>query len=273
MQEKNVTEWQIMFTMTSGKEDFYTEDESEYNEMFQDLIDNNELDTVEQCIRKDYVWDEEIEDWKEDWVEILYDSESYNDYVDTERVSVKDEYKYKATSYFDLKYAGVEDVFYANDWSEIEDFAHEHLMKGSAVEILNTITGKEIKLNPEKYNEEFDGEFTVGPEVLEESIDTVEDDIVTYKPVIKTYNETDYGWHNNATTIYGELLDGNWYSYVPDNESIEIYNAPITNKYIDAAYNYQTDDERADDEWFDKFQQEHNITNQYTQKEIFKNSI
>lgn len=86
---------------------------------------------------------------------------------------------------------------------------------------------------------------------------------------IKTYNETDYGWHNNATTIYGELSDGNYYSYVPDNESIEIYDTPITNKYIDTAYNYGTDDEKADDEWFDKFQQEHNITSKYTQKEIF----
>ena len=87
--------------------------------------------------------------------------------------------------------------------------------------------------------------------------------------LIKTYNETDYGWHNNATTLYGELADGNYYSYVPDNESLSIYNAPITDKYIDTAYNYQTDDERADDEWFDNFNKEHDVTNKYNQDQLF----
>lgn len=348
MQEKNVTEWQIMFTMTSGLEDFYTEDEAEYNEKFQDLIDDGDLQYVEQCIRKDYVWNEETETWDEDWVEVLYDAENYDDYKDTQRGSVRNEYKYKVSSYYDMKYLGLEDTFYTNDWTEVEDEAHKKLMQGNCVLIQNLMTGKEIKLSPDEYDETFDGEFIVRPEELDEAkelsdewkekmgnnvhnfpeyefralryaeiygiedyeikdnimiyieklpyegtfehkinLDTMkqisaeqigpgymknkedDEDIPTYKPVIKSYNETDYGWHNNATTIYGELLDGNWYSYVPDNESIEIYNAPITNKYIDTAYNYQTNDERADDEWFDKFQQEHNITSKYTQKEIF----
>ena len=99
--EKTITEWQIMFTMTSGLEDFYTEDEAEYNEKFQDLIDDGDLQYVEQCIRKDYVWNEELEDWEEDWVEILYDAENYDDYKDTQRASSLTESKVKWSEHRD----------------------------------------------------------------------------------------------------------------------------------------------------------------------------
>lgn len=170
--DKTVTEWQIMFTMTSGLEDFYTEDEDEYNEKFQDLIDDGDLQYVEQCIRKDYVWNEELEDWDEDYVEVLYDAENYDDYKDTQRGSVTNEYKYKVSSYYDMKYLGLEDTFYTNDWSEVEDEAHKKLMQGNCVLIQNLITGKEIKLNPDEYDETFDGEFLVKPDQLEESKDT-----------------------------------------------------------------------------------------------------
>lgn len=170
--DKTVTEWQIMFTMTSGLEDFYTEDEDEYNEKFQDLIDDGDLQYVEQCIRKDYVWNEELEDWDEDYVEVLYDAENYDDYKDTQRGSVANEYKYKVSSYYDMKYLGLEDTFYTNDWSEVEDEAHKKLMQGNCVLIQNLITGKEIKLNPDEYDETFDGEFLVKPDQLEESKDT-----------------------------------------------------------------------------------------------------
>ena len=81
--------------------------------------------------------------------------------------------------------------------------------------------------------------------------------------LLKSYQETDYGYHNNATMIYGELNDGNWYVYIPDNDAFDIYNEPITNKFIDCSYNYQTDDDRADDTWYDNFVKEHEITKNY----------
>lgn len=262
MNNDTITEWQILFSLGSGKEDFYTENELEYEEYFEELRENGELDLIDQCIRKDYIWNEETETWDEDWVEVLFDNINNTETLD-ENLDI--DTTYIVGSYYDEKLRGLEDELKTDDWSEVEDFAHRKLMQGNMLEIENTKTGKYRRINPDEYNEKFDGEFIVRPEELEEAKDTT----INNKSIIKSYNETDYGWHNNATTLYGELLDGNWYSYVPDNESIEIYNAPITNKYIDTAYNYQTDDERADDEWFDKFQQEHNITNQYTQKEIF----
>lgn len=85
---------------------------------------------------------------------------------------------------------------------------------------------------------------------------------------IKTYTETDYGYHNNATMIYGELNDGNWYVYIPDNDVIDIYNEPITEKFIDTSYNYDTDDEKADDEWYNKFVEEHQITKNYNTDDL-----
>lgn len=172
--EKTVTEWQIMFTMTSGLEDFYTEDEAEYNEKFQDLIDNGDLQYVEQCIRKDYVWNEELEDWDEDCVEILYDAENYDDYKDTQRASSLTESKdptYIVCSYYDEKLHGLEDELKTDDWSEVEDFAHRKLMQGNMLEIENTKTGKYRRINPDEYDETFDGEFIVRPEELAERFD------------------------------------------------------------------------------------------------------
>lgn len=255
--DKTVTEWQIMFTMTSGLEDFYTEDEDEYNEKFQDLIDDGDLQYVEQCIRKDYVWNEELEDWDEDYVEVLYDAENYDDYKDTQRGSVANEYKYKVSSYYDMKYLGLEDTFYTNEWSEVEDEAHKKLMQGNCVLIQNLITGKEIKLNPDEYDETFDGEFLVKPDQLEESKQD--------SKLVKTFKETDYGWGNNETTYYGELNDGNYYVCLAEIDwtSMTIYNAPITKKYLD--YLYREDDEDTELEaYYNNFNKEHDVTSKYS---------
>ena len=255
--DKTVTEWQIMFTMTSGLEDFYTEDEDEYNEKFQDLIDDGDLQYVEQCIRKDYVWNEELEDWDEDYVEVLYDAENYDDYKDTQRGSVTNEYKYKVSSYYDMKYLGLEDTFYTNEWSEVEDEAHKKLMQGNCVLIQNLITGKEIKLNPDEYDETFDGEFLVKPDQLEESKQD--------SKLVKTFKETDYGWGNNETTYYGELNDGNYYVCLGEIDwtSMTIYDEPITKKYLD--YLYREDDEDTElEKYFNQFEKEHNVTSKYS---------
>lgn len=351
--EKSITEWQILFSMTSGIEDFYTEDEAEYNEKFQDLIDNGDLQYVEQCIRKDYVWNEELDDWDEDWVEVLYDAENYDDYKDTQRASSLTESKdptYIVCSYYDEKLHGLEDELKTDDWSEVEDFAHRKLMQGNMLEIENTKTGKYRRINPDEYDETFDGEFIVRPEELEEAkelsdewkekmgnnvhnfpeyefralryaeiygivdyevkdnimtyteefpyegtfehkidLDTMEqisaeqigpgymenkeddEDIPTYKEAIKSYNTTDYGYHNNSTTVYGELLDGNWFVFIPDNEALDVYDTAITDKFIDTMYNYDdidAEDDVRDDGWYDNFQKEHNITNKYDREKL-----
>ena len=74
--------------------------------------------------------------------------------------------------------------------------------------------------------------------------------------LIKTYNETDGGYKNNATSVYGELADGNYYDYIPDCEYLGIFNAPVE-EVINHVYN--TLDE--DDTTFEEFAAEHEITN------------
>lgn len=172
-----------------------------------------------------------------------------------------DNTKYIVCSYYDEKVHGLEDELKTNDWSEATSFAHDKLMNGFMVEIENTITGKYKRINPDEYNEEFDGEFIIRPEELEES---------EKFNLVKSYRETDYGYHNNATMIYGELNDGNWYVYIPDNDAFDIYNEPITNKFIDCSYNYQTDYDEADDTWYDNFVKEHEITKSYDNSTINK---
>lgn len=80
-----------------------------------------------------------------------------------------DNTKYIVCSYYDEKVYGLEDELKTNDWSEATSFAHDKLMNGFMVEIENTITGKYKRINPDEYNEEFDGEFIIRPEELEES--------------------------------------------------------------------------------------------------------
>lgn len=70
--KKAITEYQIIFKEGN---DFYSEDKAEYDALLQEIVNNGDLDLVSQCIKKDYVWDEERETYIEDWVEILYEEE------------------------------------------------------------------------------------------------------------------------------------------------------------------------------------------------------
>jgi len=109
----------------------------------------------------------------------------------------------------------------------------------------------------------------ISAKLKEDSLDS--EDIPTYKEAIKSYNKTDYGYHNNVTTVYGELLDGNWFVHIPENDVINIYDTAITNKFIDTLYNYDdidAEDDVRDDEWYDNFQKEHNITDRYDKDKL-----
>lgn len=77
---------------------------------------------------------------------------------------------YTAISYYDDKLKGVEDETSSGDWSVITDFAHDKLMSGSYVKITNTTTGKEKVISPDTYQDDFDGEFVIGIEELDESV-------------------------------------------------------------------------------------------------------
>ena len=80
---------------------------------------------------------------------------------------------YDVISYYDDKLKGIEDSITSNDWSVITDFAHNKLMNGSYVKIVNTVSGKEKVITPSTYQDEFNGEFTIKPEGLTEAVEEI----------------------------------------------------------------------------------------------------
>ena len=75
---------------------------------------------------------------------------------------------YTVRSYYDGGMRGLADMGTYTDWREVVDFAHNELSVGSYVRITNDTTGQSVELNPDDYDKEFNGEFPVSPEDLEE---------------------------------------------------------------------------------------------------------
>lgn len=228
--EKKVTEWQILFTMTSGKDDFYTEDENEYKEYFQELKDNGELDTVEQCIKKDYIWNDETEDWEEDWVDVLYDS-----VMDLE----KPKYNIYVTS-------GEDGVYNTTLYDTVDS-------EEQASDIVSELQAQGLGAAYEKVEEV----YNKIPKKLEEN-DT---------PSIVSYNLTNGGYGNNQDTVYGKLSDNTGYIYEPETDTVTIYDeVPIELLHI-LFYNSENEDELLDDEYqrlVQEYQDEHLIKSLYS---------
>lgn len=110
---------------------------------------------------------------------------------------------YDVISYYDDKLKGIEDRITSNDWSVITDFAHNKLMSGSYVKIVNTVSGKEKVITPNTYQNVFNGEFTIKPEELTEA--SLED----YKKKEDFENEEDYksALEDDKNTILNTLQE------------------------------------------------------------------
>jgi hypothetical protein len=76
--------------------------------------------------------------------------------------------RYVVRGYFGTNYSGLADDFQSDDWSAIEDHAHEMLSDGDYVEIEDLGTGKSVRLDPDSYFDGFEGEFPVKPWDLDE---------------------------------------------------------------------------------------------------------
>lgn len=96
------------------------------------------------------------------------------------------------------------------------------------------------------------------------------EELVETNTLVKSSKSTNNGWKNNATLVYGELNDGNYFTYIPDSSSLDIWDEEITDKYIVSVYAYGTDEEDADDKWYDKFKKEHDITDKYDRETLIK---
>lgn len=223
--KKTVTEWQILFSMTSDKEDFYTEDENEYKEYFQELKDNNELDQVEQCIKKTYVWNDETEDWEEDWVDVLYDS-----VMDLE----KPKYNIYVTS-------GEDGVYNTTLYDTVDS-------EEQASDIVSELQAQGLGADYEKVEEV----YNKIPKKLEEN-DT---------PEIVDIASTNGGYQNNATTLYGKLSDNTYFVYYTEMDLVETYDCE-PDELIDILYwNTTHEDEMSDEEYqerYNEFFEQHNV--------------
>ena len=220
--EKRVTEWQILFTMTSGKDDFYTEDEDEYNEYFQELKDNGELNTVEQCIKKDYIWNDETEDWEEDWVDVLYDSS-----MDLQEAK----YNIYTTS-------GEDGVYNTTLYDTVDS-------EEQASDMVSELQAQGLSADYEKVDEE----YNKIPKKLEED----------ETPDIVEYNITDDDYENNADTVYGRLSDGTYFVYYTEMDLVETYDCE-PDELLEILY--ADEDElpaEAREEAFNEFFEQHNV--------------
>lgn len=69
--------------------------------------------------------------------------------------------RFHVEGYYDARYIGLVDSFETDDWSEATDMAHEFLSNGDYTLIFDTKTGGEVRLDPDEYFEDFNGEFPV----------------------------------------------------------------------------------------------------------------
>ena len=92
---------------------------------------------------------------------ITASAEDYN--RDTDRY----DNTYVVEGYYGKNYSGLAHSMSTNDWSEAVDAAHAYLSDGDYVEMSNTKSGKVVRIDPDEYFENFDGEFIIGPQELE----------------------------------------------------------------------------------------------------------
>lgn len=81
---------------------------------------------------------------------------------------------------YDNQRGAVADRYFDPDeWSEVEDYAHNLLMKGLFVNIVYFKTGDSININPDEYRNEFDGEFVINSEIAKfKKLATLQEDVV-----------------------------------------------------------------------------------------------
>lgn len=62
---------------------------------------------------------------------------------------------------------GIEDTFQTNDWEKVETYSHEKLMDGLEIEIKDNESGAVANVDPDKYQQTFEGEFPVDSNTLD----------------------------------------------------------------------------------------------------------
>ena len=150
---------------------------------------------------------------KEEYSEkCLNEEDTFEELIPEEDEDV--EKMYDVISYYDDKLKGIEDSITSNDWSVITDFAHNKLMNGSYVKIVNTVSGKEKVITPSTYQDEFNGEFTIKPEGLTEAED-VQSELDDMKEQLQESDK------NKLKEEYSEKFGGDPKDFIGDLISVK----------------------------------------------------
>jgi hypothetical protein len=85
---------------------------------------------------------------------------------------IKEDYSengFAVTGYLSPNHRGVyaDEYFDADEWSEVESYAHELLMQGLYVNIIYFKTGDQLDIDPTEYQAYFDGGFEINNEVAD----------------------------------------------------------------------------------------------------------
>ena len=79
--------------------------------------------------------------------------------------------KYSVESYYGTDtnghFFGLESSMETDEWSQVEENAHEMLSSGKNVKITDKETGNSLEINSDAYMENFEGEFPFKPQDLE----------------------------------------------------------------------------------------------------------
>lgn len=100
--------------------------------------------------------------------------------------------KYVVKGFYDSDYRGLDTDFKSDDWSQVEMAAHEMLSNGNYVQITNTESGLDYKIEPDEYFNDFNGEFPIKPEALEAD-KSLDHEIKKYS--VESYYGTDTNGH------------------------------------------------------------------------------
>ena len=108
-----------------------------------------------------------------DAVKLIVEADRLGRYIELDELisaEIKDSSLYRVDCFLNENYSGLMENDSFNDWSQVEEYAHEKLCKGLNVEIINTIEGGAIKINSDDYCADLEisnGEFPFKPDSFE----------------------------------------------------------------------------------------------------------
>ncbi len=156
--------------------------------------------------------------------------------------------------------------FDPDEWSDVEDYAHDLLMKGLFVNIIYFKTGDSININPDEYRNEFDGEFVVNSEIakfkklaalgetktisakrsrLKETKLIEDEQLYKYVKSKEVYDSD--GWRTEYT-MYQDNYDEDHFVFVFGDSDLYDPNDGYEE------FDYECDSRREAEEWFDNYE-------------------